>query len=186
MQDNLILIKQLQAKEERALSKIYDLYSGAVFGVIKKMCHDDDLAKDLLQETFIKVWEKSYLYDPNKGKFFTWLYRIARNTVLNSLRTKKQLIQNQDLSVYNNKEGEENSFVDLDEIKGALSKLENHHQKALQLVYFFGLTHREAHEEMGVPLGTFKSYVRQALTKLKDIYAEETLVVLMYIVLLLA
>ena len=180
MNDNIILIKSLQAKDHKALSKIYELYSGAVYGVILKMCPDQDLAKDLLQETFIKVWDKSHQYNPEKGKFFTWIYRIARNTVLNSIRSKKDLIQNKDLSVYSNKE-DVSSVNNHTELKGSLLKLEEHHREAIRLVYFNGLTHREAHEEMGVPLGTFKSYIRQALKKLKEIYGEELLFILIYI-----
>jgi len=63
------------------------------------------------------------------------------------------------------------------ELEGSLKKLEPHHQKALELVYFNGLTHREAHQEMDVPLGTFKSYVKQALKKLRESYKEELLIV---------
>ena len=55
-------------------------------------------------------------------------------------------------------------------LKGAISQLETHHQNAITLVYFNGLTHREAHEIMGVPLGTFKSYIQQALKQLREIY----------------
>lgn len=148
------------------------------------MCQDPDAAKDLLQETFIKVWDKSHQYDPEKGKFFTWVYRIARNTVLNSLRSKNDLIQNKDLSVYTNKE-DNTETIDHSGLKGSILKLDEHHREALRLVYFNGLTHREAHEEMGVPLGTFKSYIRQALKKLKEVYGEELLFLLIYLGLLI-
>ena len=55
-------------------------------------------------------------------------------------------------------------------LNGSIKQLELHHQKALELVYFNGLTHIEAHKEMNVPLGTFKSYIKQAITRLQDIY----------------
>ncbi|MBT8271649.1 MAG: RNA polymerase sigma factor, partial [Bacteroidia bacterium] len=102
--------------------------------------------------------------------FYTWAYRIARNTTLNSLRNRHDLIQNEDLSVYNNKEEEVGPHIDLTKLSGSIKTLETHHQEALKLVYFKGLTHREAHKEMKVPLGTFKSYVRQALTQLRKSY----------------
>ncbi|WP_298311145.1 RNA polymerase sigma factor [uncultured Aquimarina sp.] len=176
MKDDLELIKKLQSQDSYALSKVYDLYSGALYGVILRMCKDEPLAQDLLQETFMKIWQKSHTYNPEKGKFFTWSYRIARNITLNALRKKNVLIQNEDLSVYKDRSTSEVEKETL-ELDGSLKKLEPHHQKALELVYFNGLTHREAHEEMDVPLGTFKSYIKQALKKLRESYKEELLVV---------
>ncbi|WP_298545713.1 RNA polymerase sigma factor [uncultured Aquimarina sp.] len=175
MKDDLELIRKLQNQDSYALSKVYDLYSGALYGVILRMCKDESLAQDLLQETFMKIWQKSHTYNPDKGKFFTWSYRIARNITLNALRKKNVLIQNEDLSVYKDRStSEEKEILGLD---GSLKKLEPHHQRALELVYFNGLTHREAHEEMDVPLGTFKSYIKQALKKLRESYKEELLIV---------
>lgn len=179
MQNDQLLIKQLQDKDERALSSLYDKYSGAVYNVILKMTRDEALSQDLLQETFITVWNKSYQYDSNKGRFYTWIYRIAKNKVLNHLRKHNILIQTDDLSVYNNEEDASSDEIDSNQLKGAVSKLEVHHQQAIDLVYFKGLTHKEAHEEMKVPLGTFKSYVRQALKQLQNIYNADLVVLLL-------
>ncbi|MBT8263411.1 MAG: RNA polymerase sigma factor [Bacteroidia bacterium] len=170
MQEELTLINQMKARDERALSALYDNYSGALYGVIIRICRNEAHAQDLLQETFIKIWQKCDSYDPEKGRFYTWAYRIARNTTLNSLRNRPDLIQNEDLSVYDNKEEQDDTPIDLTQLNGSIKKLEAHHQEALGLVYFKGLTHREAHKEMDVPLGTFKSYVRQALTQLRKSY----------------
>lgn len=172
MQGDLELIKRLKNQDSQALSVLYDKYSGALYGVIIRICKNEELAQDLLQETFLKIWQKSNQYDPEKGKFFTWSYRIARNITLNALRNPSKLIQNEDLSVYSDKESNEPE-LDVLELNGSLKKLEPHHQKALELVYFNGLTHREAHQEMDVPLGTFKSYIRQALKKLRETYQKE-------------
>lgn len=172
MQDDALLIKQLQDKNERALSLLYDKYSGALYSVILKMIRDEGIAQDILQETFITIWDKSYQYNSEKGRFYTWTYRIAKNKVLNFIRKRDILIQKEDLSVYEI-EDEPVKFEDeFLKLKGAITQLNKHHQKAIELVYFKGLTHREAHEDMDVPLGTFKSYIQQALKKLKSIYGE--------------
>ncbi|MEM6719638.1 MAG: sigma-70 family RNA polymerase sigma factor [Bacteroidota bacterium] len=177
MKNDSILIEQFKNRDETALSKLYDKYSGAIYGVIIRMCRNEEAAQEILQETFMKAWDKSHLYNADKGKFYTWLYRIARNTTLNFLRKDEKLIQTEDLSVYKDEGVEEDDDMHV-ELKGALAKLDAHHQKALKLIYFNGLTHKEAHEEMGVPLGTFKSYVRQAVTKLREVYAKELLILI--------
>lgn len=173
MQDDLLLIKRLQAKDENALSTIYDRYSGALYGVIIRICKNEILAEDILQETFLKIWNKSHLFNPDKGKFYTWAHRIAKNSTLNAIRSQSKLIQSKDLSVYKNK-SDNNSITDeYRALNGSIKKLEPHHQRAIELVYFNGLTHREAHSEMNVPLGTFKSYIRQALKKIQETYNKE-------------
>ena len=173
MQNDTRLIQNLQTKDERALSLLYDKYSGAIYSVILKMVKEEGKAQDLLQETFITVWDKSSQYDPEKGRFYTWIYRIAKNKVLNTLRKSDILIQSEDLSVYKEKEDE---TIGIDtkylELNGAVSELDTHHRNAIELVYFKGLTHREAHQVMDIPLGTFKSYVRQAIMQLRKSYSK--------------
>jgi RNA polymerase sigma-70 factor (ECF subfamily) len=178
------LISLISKKDKNALYGIYDKYSGALYGVILRMCRNEATAQDLLQETFIKIWQKIDSYDATKGKFYTWAYRIAKNTTLNALRKQELLIQSEDLSVYNNKTQDETAQEYI-ELSGAIKKLEPHHQEAISLVYFRGYTHREAYLEMGVPLGTFKSYVRQALNLLRENYSKELVIFWIYIEILI-
>ena len=168
LQQNL-LIEQLQQGNAKAFEKLYDQYSGAIYGVIVRICSDTALAEEVLQDTFLKIWEQAHLYDPGKGRFYTWAYRIARNTSLNAVRSKNKLIQTQDLSVYTIKEEGVQEHEMMPDLKEAMKQLEPHHQRALELVYFRGMTHREAHQVMEVPLGTFKSYVQQALKQLRTL-----------------
>lgn len=170
MTDDKALILKLQNRDESALSLLYDRYSPALYGVIVRLCRDEQMAENLLQDTFVTIWEKSEAYDFDKGRFYTWAYRIAKNKTLNFLRKPNKFIQTDDLSVYTNRTEEVNNEIDHLKLKGTLKQLEKYHQRAIELVYFNGLTHREAHEEMNVPLGTFKSYIRQALKQLQDSY----------------
>ncbi len=174
--EDIIAIERIKQKDKKALQLLYDKYAPALYGVILRMCGNKEMAEDLLQETFVKIWQKIEAYDPNKGKFYTWAYRIAKNLTLNTIRKKEILIQNEDLSVYREKENAEPQ-LDVAALNGAVGKLEPHHQEAISLVYFKGYTHREANEQMGVPLGTFKSYVRQALQLLRESYDKEFILI---------
>lgn len=180
MHNNDSLILNLKNRDERALSLLYDRYAGAIYSLILRIIKDEGKAQDLLQETFMTVWDKAENFDPNKGRFYTWVYRIAKNKTLNVLRKTDHLIQTDDLSVYTNKEDGLGKQPDIMELKGAISQLQAHHQNALELVYFRGYTHQEAHKEMDVPLGTFKSYVQQALKQLRIIY-DKTLILILLI-----
>lgn len=178
--EDISIINQVKDGNKAALYTLYDKYSAALYGVIIRICKKEDVAQDLLQETFLKIWKKIDQYNSEKGKFYTWAYRIAKNTALNEVRKSKKLIQTEDLSVYENEQQDEGK-PDFIELHGALKNLDAHHQKAITLLYFNGFTHREAHEEMGVPLGTFKSYVRQALTKLRKEYKKEFLLLALFL-----
>lgn len=172
MQNDKFLIERLKNKEESALASLYDKYAPALYGVILRVCKDEQESQNILQDTFLTIWEKSHQYNSKKGKFYTWSYRIAKNKALNFLRSENKLIQTDDFSVYNLEEEPLTQEQDYLKLKGSLKQLETHHQKALELVYFKGLTHNEAHKEMNVPLGTFKSYIKQALKKLQTTYSK--------------
>lgn len=167
---DLHYIEKMKKGDRKALYVIYDRYSAAIYGVIIRICRNEPKAEDLLQEVFMKIWENISTFDPNKGKFYTWANRIARNTTLNSLRKKDPFIQTDDFSVYESTTQPPETENNFEALKGALTTLKEHHQRAIELVYYQGYTHREAHEVMGVPLGTFKSYVKQALVALKSAY----------------
>ncbi|MBT8282535.1 MAG: RNA polymerase sigma factor [Muriicola sp.] len=167
--DDSLQINRLKNGDKDALYSLYDKYSGALYGVVLRMCRNKELSEDLLQEVFVTIWKKIDQFDPDKGKFYTWAYRIARNKTLNALRKTDPLIQKEDMSVYNGIE-EEETGQNFEALNGVIKNLEAHHQKVIELVYFKGYTHREAHKIMDVPLGTFKSYVRQALKQLRTNY----------------
>lgn len=179
MQNDNFLIQQLKDKDERALSLLYDKYAGAIYSVIIKMVRDEGKAQNLLQDTFMTVWDKAESYDASKGRFYTWVFRIARNKTLNFLRKVEPLIQTDDFSVYDSKEEAISIDAKYLELNGAITTLEEHHKEAIELVYFKGLTHKEAHQQMDVPLGTFKSYVRQAIKQLRKAYTKTLSVLLL-------
>lgn len=120
MSDDTALIVKLQDKDESALALIYDKYSAAIYGVIIRMCRDEDSAQNLLQDTFMTIWEKPHTYDAKKGRFYTWAYRIAKNKTLNFLRKTNPLIQTEDLSVYVDKGELEPDQVDELKLNGAI------------------------------------------------------------------
>jgi RNA polymerase sigma-70 factor, ECF subfamily len=81
---------QLTGSEvEAALSKLYDRYSRTVFGVGLKMLGERSLSEELVQEVFLKVWRSSSTFDPSRGSFSTWLYRVTRSSALDLYRKRR-------------------------------------------------------------------------------------------------
>jgi len=82
------LILQLKKQNEVAFSQIYDMYSENIFGIINNIVKDVEIAEEVLQDVFIKVWNKSDSYSADKGRFFTWLLNISRNAAIDKVRSK--------------------------------------------------------------------------------------------------
>src|SRR5882724_2390235 len=80
------LVLGLKAHSHQAFATLYDNYSGAMLGVINTIVNNIDDAENLLQDSFVKVWKNINQYDSDKGRLFTWLITICRNTALNFLR----------------------------------------------------------------------------------------------------
>src|ERR687890_525520 len=90
------LVNRLSGPEEveSALSALYDRYSRTVFGVgLKLLGGDRSSAEEVVQEVFLKVWRSSHTFDPSRGSFSTWLYRVTRNVALDLYRKGARRIQ---------------------------------------------------------------------------------------------
>lgn len=143
-----------------------------MLGVIQNIVKDEAIAEDVLQECFVKIWRHSSKYDNKKAKLFTWLYRIARNTAIDKLRSRKKKlsseIQINDSNVYKLPSYKLNH--DTMDLKKHMATLDKKYQIVLQALYFEGMTQQEASEELDIPLGTVKSRLKIGLRELKKIY----------------
>lgn len=155
-----------------AITLLYENYADALYGVIKKVIAEDDIAQDVLQETFVKVWKYSKKYDASKAKLFTWLYRIAYNTSIDKVRSLKNKtekeVQIETSTVYKITSGELNQ--DVLDIQKHLSSLDVKYQIVINALFFEGMTQQEASDELDIPLGTIKSRLKIGLRELKKIY----------------
>lgn len=166
------IVELLQDRDEKAISLLYDNYGDTLYGVAYKVVKDEDLAQDVLQESFIKIWKKSDSYDVTKAKLFTWLFRITRNTAIDKLRsisTKSDKEIQIDVSdVYNL--GVKGVMPELMDVKENLNKIEPKYKIVLEALFFEGMTQQEASDELDIPLGTIKSRLKIGLRELRKIY----------------
>lgn len=168
-----VLIKSLQQKDERAFAKIYELYSENIFGVINVIVKNEDIANEVMQDVFLKVWDKANEYNGKKGRFFTWLLNIARNAAIDKIRSKafKNAQKNDDVETFAYfLENDENLNQKTDSIGIAkwVNKLKPICIKVIDLLFFKGYTQSEAADELAIPLGTVKSRNRNCLKQLRE------------------
>ena len=82
------LVMLLKQRQQSAFSYLYDNYSGALYNVVLAIVPDRDMASDVLQEVFVKIWRQCESYDSSKGRLFTWMMNVARNASIDMLRSK--------------------------------------------------------------------------------------------------
>lgn len=160
---------------------MYDNYSRALFGVIHTLVNDIAESEDVLQKTFLKIWDNFSTYDSTKGRLYTWMLNIARNQAIDSTRSKHEKMKNKTQSASNNVYALENKLSetankqDYIGLKTILNGLKEDQKLVIDLAYFEGYTQDEISKKLNLPLGTVKTKVRQAILKLRELTKKEFL-----------
>lgn len=164
------------AGDQQAFKRLYEATSPHLYALLLRILRNPDAANDVLQDTYIKVWEKGHLYSPERGAPLTWLLSIARYRALDVVRRRRPevlladtselseafdaaapgpLTQSEVLQMWNS-------------MQDCLMALQSPQRKSVLLAYYEGLTHQELAGRMEAPLGTVKSWVRRGLLSLRE------------------
>lgn len=166
--DQIILL--LSEKNEKGMSLLYDNYADILYGLIRRILGDDQLAEDALQKSMLKIWQSISSYEASKGSFFTWISTIARNTAIDQKRLKAFQAKKKTVSVDDvvyRSEFTMPSGANIDASK-LLEALEENNRIVLEYAYLKGYTQQEIAETLNIPLGTVKTRLRKAISVLRD------------------
>lgn len=170
-QEELLVL--IYKKDERAFTYLYDMYAKSLFSVINVLVKNREEAEDVLQEVFVKIWKNIDSYNESKGRFYTWILNIARNTSIDKLRSKNFSNTQKNLSSDNfvNLLEDSNKLVnriDTIGIQEFVKKLKPKCIEIIDLLFFKGYTQQEASEELAMPLGTIKTHNRNCINDLRN------------------
>lgn len=174
---NQLLIKAA-AKDQFAFQKLYEESYPRLFQLsLRYSNYSKETAEEVLQEAFIKIWNKADKFDAEKALAITWMSRIVRNQALDKLRSLKSRPVTEEYGEY---EGLEYAAKDLppeeasiqgqrlSSIKHLLDELPEKQRQCLSLSMIYGYTHDEIAREAQIPLGTVKSHIRRTLNKFRE------------------
>jgi RNA polymerase sigma-70 factor (ECF subfamily) len=167
------LIPLILKKDERAFTIMYDMYSKSLYSVISTLVKDTEDAEDLLQEVFVKIWKNIDSYNQSKGRFYTWILNISRNSAIDKLRSKDHNNNLKNLSSDNFTHLLDDSNrlinrIDTIGIQEFVKKLKPKCILIIDLLFFKGYTQQEASEELEIPLGTVKTQNRNCINDLRN------------------
>ena len=170
------LLAGLQSHDEQAFSYLYDRYSKALFSIILQIIPQQEIAEDVLQEVFLKIWQNIRSYDETKGRLYTWMLNIARNQAIDRTRSKEFNNRNKttELSeiVYTERQSV-NAGIDDVGLKKTIGNLPDENRKLLELAYFQGYTQEEISKILNIPLGTVKTRIRATIIQLRKILSNQ-------------
>lgn len=170
-QDELLVL--IHKKDEKAFTYLYDMYSKSLFSVINVLVKNREEAEDVLQEVFVKIWKNIDSYHESKGRFYTWILNIARNTSIDKLRSKNFNNSQKNLSTDNfvNHFEDSSKLVDKMDTIGLQEFVKRLKPKCIQIIdllFFKGYTQQEASDELAIPLGTVKTQNRNCINDLRN------------------
>ena len=165
------LLDRTAAGDRQAFKSLYLAAGPRLFAIAIRMMRSRDLAEDVLQEAFVKIWERSWQFDPAKGEALAWLATVTRHTALDRLRKQPRSVVAFDETVVEEIDAQlgalTSSLGEASDLRRCLSNLREDYRKAVILAYINGLTHEELAQQLGKPVGTVKSWMRRGLEQLK-------------------
>jgi RNA polymerase sigma factor (sigma-70 family) len=176
------LIDRVAQRDEAALKSLYELTSGKLYGLAMRVVRHNEWAEDALQDTFLQIWRTAPDYRASLSPPMAWLGLIVRSRSLDLLRRRKaereHLTDEIDEAMADTLEGDSPNPMDTSlasqqawALHQCLGKLENKQREVVSLAYLRDLSHGELAEQLRLPLGTVKTWIRRGLDQLRSCLA---------------
>ena len=169
------LLRLTATGDQAAFSQLYDQTAPRVLGLVRRVLIDPSQSEEVTQEVFLEVWQSASRFDPNKGRALTWIMTMAHRRAIDRVRAA-QASRNRDTAVgirdipvgYDQVAETVEVRVEHERVEVAMAKLSDTQRQAVMLAYYGGLSQSEVAEHLGIPLGTAKTRLRDAMIRLRD------------------
>ena len=169
------LLARCALRDRQSFERLYQATSAQLFGLVLRIVKNHDLASEVLQEGYVKIWNRAGDFRPDKAKPMTWMGAVVRNQAIDVLRrsanqpVEPEPIEDMHWLADESIGPQEQAYREQRDhtLHDCLRQLEGEQRQAMLLAYFKGLTHEELAEHLDRPLGTVKSWIRRGLQRLK-------------------
>ncbi len=169
-----ILLAAVAKKDRAAFKALYDATSAKLFAIAFRILKRSDLAEEVLQDVYLKIWLRAPEYLAKSGEPMTWMGTIVRNRSIDVLRKRVErvLSTKEDAMAFADETPDPFDMAVQSEALHALlscmEELDPDHRKCLLLAYYHGFTHEEIAHQFSIPTGTVKSRIRRALARIRE------------------
>lgn len=179
--DDETLLRLIAQQHSDALGALYDRYARLVYSVAFQATSHPELAEEVTQDTFLRVWQHAGSFNPRQGRAVSWMTRITRNRVIDLYRRQQtrsdgHTVYFEDMPDFDLSDDEQDVEADVEgsqrrqEIRQALRLLPPEQRMVLALAYFRGLTQEQISNQLDEPLGTVKTRMRLGMQKLRGFF----------------
>jgi len=169
-QQTRLLIAVRDNRDRAAFSELFDFYAPRVKAMLMRSSMSSAQADDILQDVMLAIWRKAHLFDPSRASASAWIYRVARNRMIDVIRKESRAVPPElyeEPAVPENQTAELAIAQETEFLRVALGRLPPAQREMIERVYLGELTHQEVGHQTDLPVGTIKSRVRLALEKLR-------------------
>ncbi len=177
-QEEIQLLRQTAAGDERAFRQLYGRFSSTLYSVVYRITRDDTEAQDVLQEGFLYVWRRAAEFDETRSSPFAWCVMILRHKAIDRLRSRQRFHRLRERAGEEAlATGEEMDLRSADapalrdqreQVREVLRTVPEDQRRLLELAFFEGLTHEQIAQRTAAPLGTVKTQIRRSLLRMRD------------------
>jgi RNA polymerase sigma factor (sigma-70 family) len=177
------LVRRLGEADGAALSQLYQRFGRPCYSLARRICVDEGLAEDVVQEVFLTLWRDPTRFDPSRGSFATWLLTLIHHKAVDAVRRESTIRRRMVAAPEAGEDWSPNPVPGADQaamarvaagqVRAALHRLPAEQRQALALAYFGGHTQREIAVLTGVPLGTVKSRMFTAVQRLRSLLTDQ-------------
>ena len=161
------------SRDREAFAKLFDYFAPRIKSVIQRSGASEASAEEIVQETMLTIWRKAHLFDPGRTAS-SWIFTIARNLRVDAVRREKRMaLDDAELEFDNYIDDSASPDLSLDaarseqRVEAAMAQLSNEQMRVVELAFFEGKSHGEIAEALQIPLGTVKSRLRLAMSRLR-------------------
>jgi len=176
--DDEELMQRLAYRDLVAFRALYDRYGNLVYSAALRVVRDAQIAEDMVQEIFLRIWRKPESYVAQRGRFVTWLTSVTRNRSVDEVRSRGRRFRHetaspeeQERELPASEQDDPALTAELSDqrrlILAALKQIPAEQREIIELAYFGGLTQQEIAERLSQPLGTVKTRIRLGMQKLR-------------------
>jgi RNA polymerase sigma-70 factor (ECF subfamily) len=171
-----VLVAGMARGDQRALASLYDATAAPVHSLVTRIVKDDAMAEEVTGDVYLQAWQQAARYDAARGSALAWLLAIARTRAIDRIRVgvaARATVEPVERAAHvpSGRPGPEDTCSAEERrrhVRAALDGLPPEQREAVELAYFDGLSHGEIAARLAQPLGTVKTRIRLAMTKLRD------------------
>jgi RNA polymerase sigma-70 factor (ECF subfamily) len=168
------LLAAVAKGDEKAFERLYAATHAKLFGVVLRILKRRDLADEVMQEAYLKVWNGAGQFDPGQSSPITWMVAIARNRAIDLLRKKAEVSLEDEPEAVETAADQPHPLArremteELRRLLGCIGRLEPDRQRLVLDAYYNGWSREQLAAKFGVPAGTIKTWLRRSLIEIRE------------------